>query len=233
MRGRDKSKGDVRGSAPREATLQSRLPSLVWDELIDGGSTRLVAAGDFFYHPGTTPQLAAVLDGLVRVFIQLSGEHPTTVLYARPGQVIGLAPMLSRTEMSGAEAVTDTRLAMLSLASLRGMATRHPQLSWAIAEEIAGWAATAVWALAHGTEPVRVRVARHLLELSRPAPGTTTVVPITHQHLADAVGTSREVVTRALRELRQLGVLATGSGEMVILSRVELARIAAGRRPGG
>ena len=48
--------------------------------------------------------------------------------------------------------------------------------------------------------------------------------PIGQQDLADAVGTVREVVVRALRELREAGVLRTGRGAIVVLDPERLAR---------
>lgn len=70
---------------------------------------------------------------------------------------------------------------------------------------------------------VRQRVARHLLDLaSEGQTGPELVAAIGQQDLADAVGSVREVVVRALRELRQGHLIETGRDRIVILDPVGL-----------
>jgi CRP/FNR family transcriptional regulator len=49
---------------------------------------------------------------------------------------------------------------------------------------------------------------------------------VTHQSLADATGSVREVVARALRNLRDEGVIATDVGRITILNPEALTRLA-------
>src|SRR5947208_1641187 len=56
---------------------------------------------------------------------------------------------------------------------------------------------------------VRERAAMHLLRLSFAQPDGTLTVPVTQQGLADAVGTTRETVARALAGLRRIGAIET------------------------
>jgi CRP/FNR family transcriptional regulator len=189
-----------------------------------------VGAGTFLYHPGTAARLAAVLDGVIRVFAWPSEDHQTTVRYAPPGDIVGLAPLLGHTQMTGAEAVTDARVALLSVPHVRAVAHRHPELAWTFAEEMAVWAAVSLQGMAQGFEPIPVRVARQLLDLAVPTTRGQAEVSVTHQRLADAVGTAREVITRVLGEFRQQGIVSTHSGHILILDRVQLARIAARQR---
>jgi CRP-like cAMP-binding protein len=49
---------------------------------------------------------------------------------------------------------------------------------------------------------------------------------VTHQSLADATGSVREVVGRALAKLRDEGVIATGVGRVTILDPEALTRLA-------
>jgi CRP/FNR family transcriptional regulator len=66
---------------------------------------------------------------------------------------------------------------------------------------------------------VRQRVATHLLDLasSQQRPRTELVARVTQQELSDAVGSSREVVARVLRDLRLEGLVATGSESIRVL----------------
>jgi CRP/FNR family transcriptional regulator, cyclic AMP receptor protein len=80
---------------------------------------------------------------------------------------------------------------------------------------------------------VRQRVARHLLDLASerlPEPasehrsGSGLVVRVSQRELADAVGTTREVVVRVLRELRHEGIVWTGRDQIVIADPARLVQ---------
>ena len=62
------------------------------------------------------------------------------------------------------------------------------------------------------------RVAAHLLDLAsdRQRPGGRLVAHVSQQELADAAGSVREVVARALRDLRVAGIVATAADSVVI-----------------
>jgi CRP/FNR family cyclic AMP-dependent transcriptional regulator len=71
---------------------------------------------------------------------------------------------------------------------------------------------------------VKQRVASHLLDLaSAPQrPQDRLVAHVSQPELADAIGSVREVVARALRELRLAGLLATSPDSIVILDPARL-----------
>ena len=63
------------------------------------------------------------------------------------------------------------------------------------------------------------KLARHLLDIAQPARGAGPLVAhISQAALADAVGTSREVVVRVLRDLRVAGLVETGRDGVVLLA---------------
>ena len=66
---------------------------------------------------------------------------------------------------------------------------------------------------------VRQRVATHLLDLAstQQRPRGRLVARVKQQELGDAVGSSREVVARVLRELRLEGLVATGPDSIDVL----------------
>ena len=80
---------------------------------------------------------------------------------------------------------------------------------------------------------VRQRVAAHLLDLAsdRQRPGGRLVARVSQQKLADAAGSVREVVARALRDLRAAGIVATAADSIVILDPARLYAESGG--PGG
>jgi CRP-like cAMP-binding protein len=196
-------------------------------ELIDGAPTIAAPAGTQLVTRDRPGQVLAVVDGLVRAFTWTGSGHRVTTGYARSGELVGVASLLSGSDNHGAEALTHATLAVLSVDRLRDLVTVRPELGWTLAEHLAAQAVEAVRRLVDGTtRPATARVARHLLELAEHTPEGGILVRISHRGLADAVGTAREVVSRSISELRDNGILETGPGLIRVLDRDALARAA-------
>jgi CRP-like cAMP-binding protein len=206
----------------------------MWQELL-GGSTRQVhvAAGELVFQPGREPRIAVIHAGVVRVFLVTAGGRQLTLRYARASDLIGVVAYLSGTEGLNAEAIADATLTMLTAEHLRNVAARDPKLPWKLAEHVATWAADAVGTMGDSlSKPMTARVAYHLREMALPAPDGRAVAHISHQRLADAVGTVREVISRELRTLRTQGVIDTGPEIVTVVDERRLELIAAGTVPG-
>ena len=74
--------------------------------------------------------------------------------------------------------------------------------------------------------PLQSRVARILLERLKIAGDGKRVVSATHEMLASATGTSREVATRTLGKMQEEGILRTGRGQVEILDMEKLEALA-------
>ena len=70
--------------------------------------------------------------------------------------------------------------------------------------------------------PLQSRVARILLDRLRADGPDARVVNATHEMLASATGTSREVATRTLGKMQEEGILRTGRGRVEILDMERL-----------
>jgi CRP-like cAMP-binding protein len=102
-----------------------------------------------------------------------------------------------------------------------------PQLQ--VELRLASWAYDAAVRLAADTShPVSARVAQHLRALAVRAPDGRPVIQVSHQRLADFVGTAREVITRQLRALREESVIETQPGRVIVVNEERLAVIAVG-----
>jgi CRP/FNR family transcriptional regulator len=119
---------------------------------------------------------------------------------------------------------------MLNVETLRSEARMDALLAWALAEEVTRRLYEVLGALRGNVfGSVRQRVARHLLDLAADRQqGTTLVAPVSHQALADAVGTAREVVTRTIREFRDAGMVDTSRSAIVLLAPDRLGDVASG-----
>ena len=203
----------------------------MWHHHLSAGSDDVhVRAGAHVFRAGHTPKIALLGAGLVRVFLLTSAGRQLTIRYARQGELIGLTGHLARTDQWNAEAITDASLKVLTIEQLRSAATHDPELPWQIAEHVATWTAETLLSIADTDgQPMAVRVARHLREIALREPDGHAVAHISHQRLADAVGTVREVVSRELNALRRRGIIETSTGSVTVIDEARLADLAAGR----
>jgi CRP/FNR family transcriptional regulator len=208
------------------------LKGVAWDDLLGGDGERAhIGAGDRVFRAGNAPPIAIIRAGFVRVFIPTDSSRQVTIGYARPGDLVGLGPALGGADNWNAEAIVQTTVELLAVEKVRAAASQNPALAWLIAEHIASWATQAVrTAVDDISQTMRARVARHLRELALPTPDGRAVVHISHQRLADAVGTVREVISRQLGALRADGLIDTQTGMIVLLDDERLEGIAASRK---
>ena len=119
----------------------------------------------------------------------------------------------------------------IDMRTLRAAARRDPRVAWALAEELNRrlydvLEQTAVNAFGS----VRQRIAAHLLDVASDGQRTRGRLEarISQQELADAAGSVREVVARALRDLRTAGIVSTAADSVVILDPARLYAESAG-----
>src|ERR1700724_3806037 len=173
----------------------------MWQEQLGAGVDEVhITASALIFRAGQLPRIALVVGGIVRVFISTQLGRQMTIRYARAGDLIGLTPYLAGTDQWNAEAITDANVKVLTFEHLRS-------------------------AGASG-QPITVRVARHLSEMAQRGPDGRTFVHISHQRLADAVGTVREVVSRELTALRANGVIDQTAGALRVIDEHRLASLA-------
>jgi CRP/FNR family transcriptional regulator, cyclic AMP receptor protein len=184
-------------------------------EMIAGDATRLRVPAASTIHPEgeRSPHLEVVVSGLVRVYVTAPDGRAMTVRYCRPGALIGVVSLFATPFSLPAtiQAVTDADLFSLRPAAVRRAADHDVRVARALLEELSERVLSFMVEIPGSAfATVRQRVARHLLDLaSERQRGSELVAEIGQQDLADAVGSVREVVVRALRELRQAGLLET------------------------
>jgi CRP/FNR family transcriptional regulator, cyclic AMP receptor protein len=225
---------DVTDQQPEAALARSflaGLPPEVTRELQAEGERADYPAGTTVYRPGSPPQAALVVGGLIRVYLTSPEGRQVTVRYARPGDVLGIAVLVGGPAGTGVQAVEPSSLFRISARVLTAAARRDPRVSWAIAEELNRrlyevLEQTAVNAFGS----VRQRVAAHLLDLASTGqrPDRRLVARVSQQELADAAGSVREVVARVLRDFRVAGIVATAADQVVILDAARLYAESAG-----
>jgi CRP/FNR family transcriptional regulator len=207
------------------------MPGTMWEDLLGGLAEQThVFEGDLLFRDAPARGLVLIHSGVVRVFLRTPPGRQVTTRYARAGDLLGVGGILGGTGEWNAEAIVLSTVEVVTVEQVQDAITRHPELPSLMAEHLAITASKVVRTVADsGWQPMAMRVAHHLREIARHTPQGRATAYISHQRLADAVGTVREVITRHLRALRAEGVIDTQPGRVVVLNDERLQRIAAGR----
>lgn len=200
------------------------------DDLLSDAREELFAVGDVVYDASNADglPLIVIIDGLVRVYCTSSQGRQATIRYATPGQVVGLpfalAPhMVAENANLAAQAVSSCRLLRLSPQTFRRVAESDARNMWYLFGELAEATVAGERLLAQNLfQPIRARVARHMLGLSEKR-GSQLVVAASQQDIADAIGSVREVISRIIMQIRDEGLIRREGGVYVILDSARMA----------
>jgi len=211
-----------------ESGFLGRLPEKTRAELLEHAREVSVRPKAVIYRESGNAHLVLVLSGLVRVYRTSSFGREVNIRYARSGDIMGLPSLVSGTSPAAAQAIVPTRVVMMSVPILRARARRDSTVGWAVAEEVARSLFWVQERLAHNVfAPIRARVARFLLDVAfEDQASGRFVVTASHQDVAAAIGTVREVVARTLRTFRAEGLTETSSMGIVLIDVEALVRVA-------
>jgi CRP/FNR family transcriptional regulator, cyclic AMP receptor protein len=168
-----------------------------------------------------------VLAGMARVFLTTPAGRQVTLRHARPGSSIGVGTLLGEGSVS-AQAVTDCDILSLDTAQVARLARDHASLAVAIAEETSRrLQETYREVVIREQGSVRQRIARQLLHFAGAAePQRPLVLPVSHEDVAEAVGSAREVVSRHLARFQSEEIVALERGRIRLVDPVRLDRAA-------
>lgn len=173
------------------------------------------------------PWAAVVVRGMVRHYLPAGRGRQVTIRYGKPGDLVGSPTKGSQLVRAEVEAVESSDLLHLDVAHVERIALMVPGLALALVEELTDHLQHSYRVLASTAfATVKARVARDLLEraVRVDGPQSDTYLRVTQQALADATGSVREVVARALRDLRLEGAVETGQSGIRILELDALIR---------
>jgi CRP-like cAMP-binding protein len=204
----------------RDSEFLAHLPPPSLRRLVAEGRVVSFQAGAACYRSSDDPSRGGiVLEGLARVYVEAPDGRRLTVRYSRRGELAGLAAGLAVERAPvNVQAVDDLRILELPVTTVRRLAEEDGAFAWALAQEVSRRLLDAIALLADarfGT--VRSRLARTLLGIASIEPRNEFVASVTHQALADSIGSVREVVARELAALEREGVVATARGSVMLL----------------
>ncbi|MFW3168567.1 Crp/Fnr family transcriptional regulator [Geodermatophilus sp. CPCC 206100] len=206
------------------------LHPAVQARLRQGATAASVPAGQVIYRGGGAPRLALVVSGLARVLISSPDGRRATVRYARRGDFTGIISVIADRQVVDSEAVTGCDVLFLEVDAVTRVARNDAGVAWLLARE-AGQVCSEVIEMSatnvFGT--IRRRVAWHLLDLAQQDEEGLVVVA-DQQEMADSIGSVREVVARALRGLREDGLVGRSQQGVRLLDPAALHAVAVGER---
>lgn len=175
---------------------------------------RAIRRGEIIFREGEPCRgLYLILEGEVRVYrSNASGKEQVLATY-RSGESIGEVALFDEGPyLAAARATRDGRILFLPLDEVQALYQTHPEVSHAVVRELAQRVRKLAALLDRMTlHDVPARVASALLdqasEVGAAFRGGAFELRCTQEELAAELGTARESVARALRELRESGTI--------------------------
>jgi CRP-like cAMP-binding protein len=193
------------------------------------GSTRAVfPAGTIAYHPEAPPTSFLLERGLARAYCSVPDGRQATVTFFHAHDLVGGTTLISHAPRIYLQAVVDSTMATLDVETVRELAMTEIEVTIAIATHLAARIRSAFQLIAvRSLGNIRERVAYDLLDRAcrSQLESGRLEARATHSDLADSIGSSREVVSRALRDLRVARIVETAPGIVRVIDPMRMAAI--------
>ncbi len=206
-------------------TFLTSLTATEREALLGAGHVRRWGSGEVLFHEGDGAGSALVIvDGLVKIRKRGPDGDELILSLCGPGDLLGEVGVVQGATRS-ADAVALQRVEAISVAvgELRALLARQPQLALALLELVARRLRIADQRrLEFAAAESLPRVTSRLLELaerfgeSGPDGSVAVEMPISQEELASWAAASRESTARALRTLRELGLIETRRRRIVV-----------------
>lgn len=165
------------------------------------------------------PSIRLVERGLLRIARASADGRAITQRYLHRGDVSGIPAFFHGAAAGECQAIVDSVYYQFRAEAWGEAAQRDARVAYALLVEVSRILhVTMVHLIDESLASMRGRVARELLDIAADDQNSRELVAaVTQQQLADGIGSVREVVARALRELREIGAVATGPRGIVIV----------------
>jgi len=211
---------------PSTPTFLEALAAPERDALLAAGHRRGWAAGEVLFRERDTAGSALVIvSGLVKICKRGQDGDELILSLCGPGDLLGeVTAVQGATRSADVVALQDVEAMVVAVADLRELLTRYPPIALVLLElALRRLRLADQRRLEFASAESLPRVTSRLLELAERfgvgAPDGVLVVdmPISQEELASWAAASRESTARALRTLRELGLIETHRKRMVVL----------------
>jgi len=198
-------------------------------------STTTYPGGAVLYLEKQDPRGVFVLcAGDVKLSISSEAGKTLILRIAKPGEILGLMAVLTNTPYEvTAETLHACQVAFIRRNDFVQLLAKHPEMHEAVVKQLTTLYSGACEQLRTVglSASAPAKVARLLLDWStdgkQTKSGTEIKVPLTHQEIAECVGTTRETVTRTLSEFKSKQLVVLQGSKMTIQNRAALETIGA------
>jgi CRP-like cAMP-binding protein len=200
-------------------------------ERFKAGDKVLEAGQDLFREGEPSRELYTVLEGWMFLYKLLEDGRRQIAKIVLPGDFVGFQPDLEALLDHSAQALTDVRLCVFPRDNFLELNRAHPELAIRLTclvahdVEMSRDRLTSV-----GRRSARERVAHFLLGLfyrvrlrHQEPRGASIPMPLTQEHIGDALGLTSVHVNRTLRNLRDEGLIEIANRRLHILDPDRLA----------
>lgn len=169
-----------------------------------------------------------LFSGRVKFFTSSADGKTLILRFAAPGEILGLGGTLSgRPYEAWAEAIQPTQTGFIDRRYLVHLMRHHCELAVQVAMQLgeAYCSAIAGVRMMGHSRSASQKLATFLLdwcESNRPLHDDAARFALTHEEIAQVIGTSRETVTRLLSEFRKKGLIQWRDCNLVLMNRAAL-----------
>lgn len=202
--------------------------------LLENARETTYPAGTVAFGAGGSNRAFLLKHGLARTYWALADGREATTAFIYPGNLVGARSLVPGTTiMQGpalvvVQVVVDSTLTILDVPTVRSVVAQEIEVVTAIATYLAARVRYDLRIIAvRSLGSVPQRLAFDLLERACRAQlaGGQLTATATHDDLAASIGSSREVVSRALKGLRAHKIVETAPGRVRVLDPVRLAEM--------
>jgi len=186
---------------------------------------------DIFSEGEVGDALYILISGVVKVFTRSSDGRIKTLALLEKGDFLGeMAILDSEIRSANVSAVEDSEMLVISRKDFEASLTTNPQIAFKIMQTLCARLRDADKQIEALTfQNVSGRLAIALLDLAekhgiQTEKGIKIDMELTHQELAEMVGTAREVISRILTDFRKTGSIEIEKHHITITDKEELKR---------
>ena len=204
----------------RSAVGRPVLTEALLDVLVPIGRIKSFPKGTLVVMEGEPADtLYVVLDGRLKVFVSDDDGHEAVLNELGPAEYFGELMLASANRTASVKTLVPTRLCMIRRPEFEAIIAARPDIAFHLIQ-------TLIYRVSVLTQSVQSlalmdvygRVAHMLLDLAEEADGSTVVLKMSQQKIAERVGASRSMINRILKDLVRGGYISIGR------SRIELRK---------
>jgi CRP/FNR family transcriptional regulator len=226
----------ARTAQPTPSNLLAGLNEIDREALFGIGQRHTYAKGEpVFSVGGSSDCVHFLISGKVRISQPSPLGREVTLWYCLPGEIFGLAEVAHGGDRTvSASAVEEAEVLSVAQGDFKDLLVRRPQVALlsmqALSSRLRVLGEICVNLVA---DDVATRIAKLILRLSarygeRGKNEIRLNIPLTHQEIADMVGTSRQTVSSTLMQLKRQGVLSIENRRILIESEELLSGLTQG-----